>query len=40
MKIFPGVVLETKDADGDNLVACYEYGREIAHEILRTPMDK
>jgi multimeric flavodoxin WrbA len=34
MKILPGVVLETKDVDGGNLAACYEYGRKIARELL------
>jgi multimeric flavodoxin WrbA len=33
MKIVPGVVVESKDADEGNLSICYEYGQKIAQEL-------
>ena len=33
MKIVPGLILESKDADEGNLSSCYEYGQKLGREI-------
>jgi len=33
MKIVPGVILESKEIDEDNLSACYAFGQKIAREL-------
>jgi multimeric flavodoxin WrbA len=37
MKIVPGLILESKDVDEDNLSACYKYGQKIALELSAGP---
>ncbi len=33
MKFVPGVILESKDIDEDNLSSCYDFGQKIAKEL-------
>ena len=34
MKIVPGIILESKDVDEDNLLSCFEYGQKIGQELV------
>jgi multimeric flavodoxin WrbA len=34
MKMVPGIILESKDADEDNLLSCFEYGQKIGQELV------
>jgi multimeric flavodoxin WrbA len=34
MKIVPGIILESKDLDEDNLLSCFEYGQKIGQELV------
>ena len=33
MKIVPGIILESKEINDDNLSACYEFGEKIGQEL-------
>jgi len=33
-KIVPGIILESKDVDEDNLLSCFEYGQKIGQELV------